>query len=125
MADEPTIAFLLNTQQWLSTIHPVTKLELLDWVSVSRANFFFDAENSTFVLLLKQSAWELLDDSSKDRFKLVSRRVREEMDGPFTDDQRKHFETVDPFDVFKKQPSSSLPETIPEETNEELKDADE
>lgn len=115
MADEPTIAFVLSNQQWLSVIHPVTKLELLDWVAHVKTNFFYDLENSAYVLLLKQSLWKTIDAPLQARFKFISRRIREEMDGPFTDEQRQQFESVDPFDVFAKRP-----ETIPEETNEDI-----
>ena len=114
-ADEPTIAFVLNTQQWLSVLHPLTKLELLDWTMVVGANFFYDVENKAYVLLLKSSVWEGVSDPMKARFRVLSRRVREEMDGPFTDAQRTELDNLDPFTAFKKQ---DPPETIPEEEEE-------
>lgn len=116
MADEPTIAFVITTQQWISVVHPVTKLELLDWIATAQTNFFYDIENNAFVLLLKQTLWNNLESPVKYRFKLISRRLREEMDGPFNEDQRRQLEAKDPFDVFRHQ----LPETIPEETNEDI-----
>lgn len=115
---EPTIVFLLHANQWLNVIHPVTKLEFLDWGIRAGCTFFL--ENNAYVLAVKQSLWETLSDDLKAKFRLISRRVREELDGPFTDEARQSLEVTDPFDVFKTitpvdSDTASAMETIPEE----------
>lgn len=109
---EPTIVFLLHANQWFNIISPITKLELLDWSLHAGCNFFL--ENNAYVLAVKISLWNTLDDELKRRFKIISRRVREELDGPFTDEMRNQLEEADPFEVFnkKEEKMESIPEDV-------------
>jgi hypothetical protein len=103
VANEPTIVFVVSKAQWLSVLHPVTKLDLLDWIAVAGGHFFYDASNESYVLIEKISHWQKLEDEVKKRFQLISRRVREEMDGPFPYEIKEKLDHTDPFDVFDKK----------------------
>lgn len=93
----PTIAYVFSVGQWLNVLHPVTKLELTDVVPAVNASFFYDASAEVYVLSIQKPRWESVPDETKRRFKVLTRRVREEIEGLMTDAQRLECETKDPF----------------------------
>jgi hypothetical protein len=119
--EEPTIVYLFNKDHWANVIHPVTKLELMDMIPKSGFNFFYDVPNNSYVLVLRKSFWEGLENDIKIHFVRITRRIKEEVEGLFTDAQREAIESSDPFDIFAQRDAGSTnaqqidrPATIPE-----------
>lgn len=118
--EEPTIVYLFNKDHWANVIHPVTKLELIDMIPKSGFNFFYDVPNNSYVLVLRKSFWEGLENDTKTQFVRITRRIKEEVEGMFTDTQRVAIESSDPFDIFAQRNAAQQttiadrPATIPE-----------
>ena len=107
--NEPTIMYMFYKSDWLHTISPVSKLELMDWVATVDAIMYYTPETQSYNIVLKASSWEPLDTDRKVAFQHISRRIREELEGPFTFTVRTALDTMDPFDAFfnTEQPSES------------------
>jgi hypothetical protein len=102
---EPTIIFLFDLKNWYETISPLSKLDLFDIVPLVSTQFYMDFGIKAYVLILTKTKWDNLNVDVKKKFMLVSRRVKEEMEGPMTSIQR---ETYEQADIFKLLMGESL-----------------
>ena len=115
-SDEPSLVLVFPAHQWQNIVHPITRLELMDWAIQHACIFFLDTQSHAYVTVVKVALWKTLDEDAKTRFKIISRRIREEIDGPFTDEQRRLFE-ADPFEEVLP-----IPDTVNEEEKEDKED---
>jgi hypothetical protein len=100
---EPVLVFVFDLKQWTTQISNLTKLEFIDYIPTICSQFFFDPSVPAYVLTLAKSKWETLTVESKLKFKLITRRLREEVEGTMTQVQRDQYENTDPFEVFAKK----------------------
>jgi hypothetical protein len=106
---EPTIVFVFDLKHWYTTITPLSKLDLFDIVPSVCVQFGFDIKTQAYVLVITRSKWEATATEIKKKFMTISRRMKEEMDGPMTTIQRDHYENADIFSVFDKKEEVSEP----------------
>ena len=102
-ANEPTIVFLFDIRQWNQQLTPLTKLELIDMIPSVCSQFFFDASLPAYVLTVTKSKWDGFNPDLLVKFKTLTRRIREEVEGYMTQAQRDALESADPFEMFKKK----------------------
>lgn len=116
---EPTIVFVFELKHWYNSISPLSKIDLLDIVPHVSVQFGFDGQNSSYLLVITKSKWQNLQPEIKKKFMMISRRIKEEMEGPLTSAQREQYENSDPFVAFEKsaaekaaaeQPLAPVPE---------------
>lgn len=133
-AREPTIIFLFDMKNWYETISPLSKLDLFDVAPHVSTQFYIDYGIKSYVLILTKSKWDTLPDDSKKKFMIVSRRIKEEMEGPMQSMARERYESTDIFallmgdlsaksevspQVEQEQPSQVTEYVIPESTTDE------
>jgi hypothetical protein len=100
---EPVLVFVFDFKQWTTQISNLTKLEFIDYIPTICSQFFFDPSVPAYVLTLAKSKWDTLNTDAKLKFKLITRRLREEVEGTMTQVQRDQYENTDPFDAFAKK----------------------
>jgi len=121
---EPTIVFVFNLKQWYSNISPISKIDLLDIVPYVSVQFGFDHKSQAYVLIITKSRWAEISADIKKKFMFISRRIKEELEGPMTTVERDQYESVDLFTAFENAAASQAAanatgnklETVPEET---------
>lgn len=118
-AREPTIVFVFELKNWYNTISPLSKLDLMDIVPQVGVQFGYDFQSQAYLLVVTKTKWAALQPELKKRFMMVSRRIKEELDGPLTSAQREQYESSDIFAAFEaQQQAPAAPEkldAIPEE----------
>jgi hypothetical protein len=107
---EPSVIFLFDVKNWFESISPLSKLDLFDIAPAVGARFYFDYSSNAYVLVLGKSKWDNLSSDLKRKFMLVSRRLREEMEGPMTTMQREQYENSDVFHLLMSA-AGALPST--------------
>lgn len=100
---EPTIIFLFDAKNWFESISPLSKLDLIDIAPLVSTQFYMDFGIKAYVLVLTKSKWDELPEDLRKKFMLVSRRVKEEMEGPMTSVQRDNYEKSDIFTLLLSQ----------------------
>jgi hypothetical protein len=115
---EPTIIFLFDMKNWFETISPLSKLDLFDIVPFVSTQFYMDYSINAYVLILTKTKWDSLNDDVKKKFMFISRRLKEEMEGPMTSSQRETYENADIFKLLMGEASMS------QEEQEQLSDQD-
>lgn len=131
----PTLVFLFDINQWNQQLNPLTKLEFIDFIPNICSQFFYDGSVPAYVMTLTKEKWDSLSPEIKIKYKALTRRLREEVEGPMTQAQRDAYDASDPFDVFRKkqeeaaasaatatvnQPLETIKETSGEVDNEGL-----
>lgn len=99
----PTLVYVFDIKQWNEQLNPLTKLEFVDFIPKVCSQFFYDASVPAFILTLAKPKWDGLTDDIKIKYKSITRRLREEVEGPMTQQQRDAYDASDPFDAFKKR----------------------
>jgi len=97
---EPTIIFLFDTKNWFESVSPLSKLDLFDIAPVVSSQFYFDFSANAYIMALTKTKWDSLPSDLKKKFMLVSRRLREEMEGAMTTAQREQYENADIFSLL-------------------------
>lgn len=100
---EPVLVFVFEVKQWTNQVSSLTKLEFIDYIPNICSQFFFDPQVPGYVLTLAKSKWDTLTSEQRFKFKVLTRRLREEVEGVMTQSQREQFENVDPFEQFAKK----------------------
>lgn len=96
-AREPTIIFLFDAKSWFESISPLSKLDLVDIAPLVSTQFYMDFGIKAYVMVITKSKWDTLSTDLRKKFMMVSRRVKEEMEGPMTTIQRETYEQADIF----------------------------
>ena len=114
---EPTIVFVFSRDHWQNNITALSKLDLFDIATQVGVQFGYDFQSQAFMLVVTKSKWSSLTSELKQKFMMISRRLKEEMEGPMNSAQRDKYETTDLFAVFDKlpAPSEASLETIAED----------
>lgn len=115
---EPTIVFVFSHDHWHNNINALSKLDLFDVATQVGVQFGYDFQSQAFMLVVTKSKWSSLSPEIKQKFMMISRRLKEEMEGPMNSTQREKYETTDLFVVFeniKPAPADASLETIEEE----------
>jgi hypothetical protein len=105
---EPTVVFVFDLKNWYGTITPLSKIDLLDIVPHVCVQFGFDQQSQSYLLVITKSKWDTITPEVKSKYMMISRRIKEEMEGPMTSIQREQYETTDIFNVF------TAPKDVPE-----------
>ena len=105
---QPTIVFVFELKQWLNQLSSLTKLELIDYIPNICTQFFFDPSIPAYVVTITKSKWDSLSAEDKFKFKTLTRRLREEVEGVMTQSQRDQYEQSDPFEAFAKKREEEL-----------------
>lgn len=100
MSAEPTIIFLYDLKQWYQNISPLSKIDIMDIAPSVSSQFFFDYKIQSYVMILSKSKWDVTAPETKKKFMIVSRRVKEEMEGPLSSVKREEYENSDIFELF-------------------------
>ena len=100
---EPTIVFVFELKQWYNSISPISKVDLLDIVPHVSTQFGYDHKHEAYLMVLLKSKWTALSDDIKQKFMLISRRIKEELDGMMSTQQKEEYERTDIFAVFEKK----------------------
>lgn len=103
---EPTIIFLFDMKNWYESISPLSKLDLFDIVPFVASQFQLDNHIKAYVLVLTKSKWDSLQHDLKKKFMLISRRIKEEMEGPMSSVQRETYEQADIFKLLMGETST-------------------
>ena len=106
---EPTIIFLFDMKNWYESISPLSKLDLFDIAPSVSTQFYMDYGIKAYVLILTKSKWDTLPESDKKKFMLISRRVKEEMEGPMQSVARERYESTDIFSLLMGNSSIEPP----------------
>lgn len=115
---EPTVVFLFDLKQWGQTISPISKIDLVDIAPIVSAQFFFDVNVQSYAMIITKEKWSSLSTDLKKKFMIVSRRLKEEMEGPMTSIKREQYENSDLFDFYMNRQKTIIEtETSNEETN--------
>ena len=99
-AQEPTTVFVFAINHWYNSISPLSKIDLLDIVPNVGVQFGFDYQSQAYLLVVTRSKWAIINPEIKNKFMMISRRIKEEMDGPMTTIQRETYEHSDLFVAF-------------------------
>lgn len=110
---EPTIVFVFELKHWYNTITPLSKLDLLDIAPQVCVQFGFDHQAQAYLMVITRNKWNDIASDIKKRFMLISRRIKEEMEGPLLTAQREAYENTDIFAAFDQKKKDLEP--IPEE----------
>ena len=100
---EPTLVFIFDLKQWTTQISALTKLEFVDYIPNICTQFFVDKSIPAYVLTLTKTQWNTFTPETKLKFKTITRRLREEIEGAMTQVQRDAYESSDPFEVFAQK----------------------
>lgn len=97
---EPTIIFLFDMKNWYETITPLSKLDLFDIAPKVSTQFYMDFGINAYVLILTKSKWDDVPEELRKKFMIISRRVKEEMEGPMQTLARERYEQSDIFELL-------------------------
>lgn len=97
---EPTIVFIFDLKNWFENISVLSKLDIIDMVPVMNCQFYYNETIKSYVLILVKSVWDLLDDKVKYKFSILSRRIKEEMEGPMSNIIKEKYENTDLFELL-------------------------
>lgn len=114
---EPTIIFLFDMKNWFETISPLSKLDLFDIVPFVATQFYMDYSISAYVLILTKTKWDSLKEDVKKKFMFISRRLKEEMEGPMNSSQRETYENADIFKLLMGENPEAV--AVQEQTTDE------
>lgn len=127
----PTLVFLFDIKQWNQQLNPLTKLEFIDFIPNICSQFFYDGSVPAYVMTLTKDKWDSISPEIKIKYKAITRRLREEVEGPMTQAQRDAYDAADPFDMFRKKQEetsnmvdneSNKMDSIPETQEEQEQD---
>lgn len=114
---EPRIIYVFDLKSWYGVLSPLTKLDLIDIIPVVSTQFYYDGSLAAYILILTKSKWDLLEVELKKRFMLISRRVKEEIEGPMTSLDREKYENSDIFEIVMAQ-KQELPSSQTEKSED-------
>jgi hypothetical protein len=116
---DPTIVFIFTMPNWTGVISGLSKLDLVDIAPTVATQFFvdFNPEVNGYVLILTKSKWDTLSPELKRKFMSISRRIKEEMEGPLMTSQR---ELYDNSDIFELLMGVSSPSQTPAPSEQEI-----
>jgi hypothetical protein len=103
---EPTIVFLFDMKNWYENISPLSKLDIFDIAPQVCTQFYLDMNIKTYVFILTKTTWDALSLDVRRKFMIISRRIKEEMEGPMTTTQREIYEQSDIFEFMMAQVQS-------------------
>jgi hypothetical protein len=106
---EPTIIFLFDIKQWYQNISQISKIDLLDIAPLVSTQIFFDFSIQSYVMILTKSKWDILQADLKKKFMVISRRIKEEMEGFLSTIKREEYENSDLFELFMKNQTTEKP----------------
>lgn len=111
---EPTIIFLFDMKNWYETITSLSKLDLCDIAPKVSTQFYMDFGINAYVLILTKIKWDGLPEDLKRKFMLISRRIKEEMEGPMQTQVRENYEQADIFKLLMGdlQPPENISEKV-------------
>lgn len=114
-SDEPTIVFLFHLNNWFDNISVISKLDLIDIVpSLGSSQFYYNESIKAYVLIIVKSVWDTLDDKVKYKFSILSRRIKEEMEGPMSNVLKEKYENTDLFELLMTEAALQKVEAVPE-----------
>lgn len=116
---EPTIIFLFDMKNWYETITPLSKLDLFDIAPKVSTQFYMDFGINAYVLILTKSKWDDVPEELRKKFMVISRRVKEEMEGPMQTLARERYEQSDIFELLmgnQTSEASQVPQSVEEPT---------
>jgi hypothetical protein len=115
-SDEPTIVFLFHLNNWFDNISVISKLDLIDIVpSLGSSQFYYNENIRAYVLIIVKSVWETLEDKVKYKFSILSRRIKEEMEGPMSNVLKEKYENTDLFELLMTEAAATQKvEAVPE-----------
>lgn len=124
---EPTIVFVFELKHWYTNISAISKIDLLDIVPHVSVQFGFDYQTQAFLMVITKAKWESITVDVKKKFMMISRRIKEEMDGIMNTAQREAYENTDPFAAFaaKQAASSEAEQTIENEVLSTIPESEE
>lgn len=112
---DPTIVFIFTMANWTNVISALSKLDLVDIAPTVATQFFvdFSPDVNGYVLILTKSKWSTILPETKKKFMCISRRIKEEMEGPLMTNQRELYDNSDIFELLMGGPSemSEMPAT--------------
>ena len=91
-------------------LSPLTKLDIIDVAPLVASQFYFDGDIKAYLLVLLKSKWDQLSGEVKHKFMVISRRIKEEMEGPMSTLARERYESTDIFELVMAE-RKVLPET--------------
>jgi predicted patatin/cPLA2 family phospholipase len=97
---EPTIIFLFDMKNWSETITSLSKLDLFDIAPKVSTQFYMDFGINAYVLILTKTKWDGVQEDIKRKFMIISRRIKEEMEGPMQTQVRERYEQSDIFKLL-------------------------
>ena len=119
---EPTIVFVFELKHWYNTISPLSKIDLFDIVPQVGIQFGYDYQSQAYLLVITKTKWVSVPPEIKKKYMMISRRIKEELDGPLTTAQREQYESADIFGAFEatqaSEPASEKLESIEEEVQD-------
>jgi hypothetical protein len=98
---EPTIVFVFELKHWYNTISPLSKIDLFDIVPQVGIQFGYDYQSQAYLLVITKTKWVSVPQEIKKKYMMISRRIKEELDGPLTTAQREQYESADIFGAFE------------------------
>ena len=110
--NEPRIIYVFDIKSWYESMSPLTKLDLLDVSPIVSSQFYYDNSLSAYVLVLVKSKWDTLSTDFKKKFMFISRRLKEEMEGPMSTLDREKYESSDIFELVMAQQAAQQPESL-------------
>lgn len=105
---EPTVVFVFSLKHWYTSIRSLSKVELLDIVPHVGSQFGFDYTSQSYLLVITKTKWSGLASDLRQRFMMISRRIKEEMEGPMTTVEREEFEAADLFAPFANETAKDV-----------------
>jgi hypothetical protein len=100
---EPRIIYVFDLKSWYGVLSPLTKLDLIDITPMVSTQFYFDGSIPAYILILTKNKWDALEVELKKRYMLISRRVKEEIEGPMSTIDREKYENSDIFEIVMAQ----------------------
>jgi hypothetical protein len=109
--DEPTIVFLFDLKNWFDNISVISKLDLIDIIPYLSSQFYYNDNIKAYILIIVKSSWDKLEDKLKYKFSILSRRIKEEMEGPMSNLLKEKYENTDLFELLMTEAAAQQVKT--------------
>ena len=100
---EPSIVFFYDLKNLYRNISALSKVELLDMAPVIGTHFYFDFNQKAYLFVISKTKWDGLPEDMRRKFTILSRRIKEEMNGMMSTLDREKYENTDLFETFMNQ----------------------
>lgn len=119
---DPTIVFIFTMSNWTNVISALSKLDLVDIAPTVATQFFvdFSPDVNGYVLILTKSKWTTVPPETKKKFMCISRRIKEEMEGPLMTNQRELYDNSDIFELLMGGPPETPQTSQTTQTSAEM-----